>query len=71
MCTLDLRASVISMFNRLEVHQGGQLVYSHERDESWSVSAYLTSLQHQHGLSPRDIYWRYNVLHFMIYRKTL
>ena len=48
---------------RLQVHFGGRLVYCHERDEGWSVSGYLSSLQKQHHLSPRDIYWRWTHSH--------
>ena len=32
-------------------------MYSHERDEGWNVTSYLSSLQH--SLTPREIYWRY------------
>ena len=35
------------------------MVYRHERDEGWSVSGYLTLLQQQNSLTPRDIYWRF------------
>lgn len=43
---------------RLSINVSGKVVYNHEVSPSWSINAYVQSLQQTHGLTTRDLYWR-------------